>query len=183
MPSRIDYKYPRIKTSVENQKILKASGYTPVFSSNVSAIQRSGADLYIRFHNGVVYQYPRKGKDYGSLLTSASKGKWVWANLRKTNAPYNRVGNFPLDGDVDLTTEQMMERVSQQSKLDVLKEMITAKKVSTIKKVAQSTLVKPSVIKTLEPLDILKAVVITTLVVNDKSERNTTKTDNQSYRL
>jgi hypothetical protein len=117
MPSRINYEYPRIKTSVENQAILRSQGYTPVFSSNVSAIQRDGPDLYIRFHNGAVYVYPNQGSNYGDLLLSPSKGKWVWANLRRKNVAYAEVGNLPLDGDVDLTTEQLMSRLQDEGLL------------------------------------------------------------------
>lgn len=117
MPSRIDYEYPRIKTSVGNQAILRSQGYTPVFSSNVSAIQRKLKDLYIRFHNGSVYKYPNQGSKYGDLLLSPSKGKWVWANLRRKNVAYSKVGDFPLTGDSDLTDEQLLERIVEEGLL------------------------------------------------------------------
>jgi hypothetical protein len=117
MPSRIDYEYPRIKTSVENQAILKSQGYTPVFSSNVSGIQRKLKDLYIRFHNGAIYVYPNQGEQFGDLLLSPSKGKWVWANLRRKNVSYAKVGTLPLEGDLDLTTDEMMERLADEGLL------------------------------------------------------------------
>lgn len=104
---RVEYKYERIKTPVSDQKTLRDAGFTPFFSSNVSAGQRDGKDLFIRFHNGTVYQYPNKGDRFGELLTSPSKGQWVWRNLRNTNAPFNKVGSFPLQGDRDLTDEEL----------------------------------------------------------------------------
>ena len=113
MPKKV-YEYERIKTSVDNQRILKEQGYTPVYSSNVSAIQRQLKDLYIRFHNGSVYVYPGSGDMFNDLLTSSSKGKWVWANLRRPNKPYNKVGSMPLEGDRDFTDvelEQELERL------------------------------------------------------------------------
>ena len=164
MPSRIDYEYPRIKTSVENQKILRDSGYTPVFSSNVSAIQRTGADLFIRFHNGNVYQYPRKGNRYGDLLTSPSKGKWVWANLRATNAPFTKVGDFPLTGDLDLTTSQMEDRLAQIGKLAIAKEMVSALAVTSIKDVAINTIATKSILDTLTVREPFYLSIISTLV-------------------
>ena len=164
MPSRIDYKYPRIKTSVENQKILKEQGYTPVFSSNVSAIQRNGADLFIRFHNGVVYQYPRRGKQFNSLLVSPSKGEWVWNNLRKTNASFNKVGDFPLTGDLDLTTSQMEDRLAQIGKLEIAKEMVSALAVTSIKDIALNSIVSRSLLSTLIKEDSLYTTIIPTLV-------------------
>lgn len=164
MPSRIDYEYPRIKTSVANQEILKEQGYTPVFSSNVSAIQRDGTDLYIRFHNGTVYQYPRRGRQFNSLLVSPSKGKWVWRNLRATNASFNKVGNFPLTGDLDLTTEEMETRLAQIGKLTIAKEMVSALSVTSIKDVAIKTIANKGLLSTLVSKDSLYATIIPTLI-------------------
>ena len=113
MPKTI-YEYKRIKTPVSDQKTLKEAGYTPVFSSNVSAIQRKLKDLYIRFHNGSIYKYPGQGKNFGDLLLSSSKGKWVWANLRKTNISFSKVGSMPLDGDLDLTDEQLFTELKER---------------------------------------------------------------------
>lgn len=161
---RTEYKYKRIKTSVENQEILRDNGYTPVFSSNVSAIQRNGADLFIRFHNGNVYQYPRKGKDFNSLLTSASKGKWVWANLRGKNVSYNKVGDFPLTGDLDLTTAQMEERLAQIGKLEIAKEMVTALTVNSIRDVALKSLASKSLLESLTTPDPFNIGILSTIV-------------------
>jgi len=108
MPRRIN-KYKRIKTPVSDQRTLKDAGYTPFFSSNVSAGQREGTDLFIRFHNGSVYKYPNQGKNFSELILSASKGKWVWANLRRTKAPFTKVGGFPLAGDLDVTDEELFK--------------------------------------------------------------------------
>ena len=125
MPRTV-YEYERIKTSVANQQILRSQGYTPVFSSNVSAIQRNVSDLYIRFHNGSVYLYPNQGDRFNDLLTSPSKGKWVWRELRRKNVPYSRVGDFPLDGDLDLTNEQMEERIKEEGLLVQALQLVEA---------------------------------------------------------
>ena len=126
MPNRVNYEYPRIKTSVENQAILRSQGYTPVFSSNVSGIQRQDRDLYIRFHNGSIYVYPNQGSNFGDLLLSPSKGKWVWANLRRKNVSYSKVGTLPLEGDLDLTTDEMMSRLADEGLLVQAIQMVKA---------------------------------------------------------
>ena len=116
MPRTV-YEYERILTSVENQQILRSQGYTPVFSSNVSGIQRKGNDLYIRFHNASIYVYPNQGNRFNDLLLSPSKGKWVWRELRRKNVAYSQVGSLPLDGDLDLSNDEMMERIKEEGLL------------------------------------------------------------------
>ena len=106
MPRTV-YEYERIHTSVSDQRTLREKGYTPFFSSNVSAGQRVGKDLYIRFHNGNIYKYPNKGSRFNDLLLSPSKGKWVWANLRRKNVSYSKVGSMPLSGDRDLSYDEL----------------------------------------------------------------------------
>ena len=108
---KIVQNFVRIKTSISDQKILKDKGFTPVFSSNVSAIQRDDDDLFIRFHNGSIYKYPNQGKNFGDLLLSSSKGKWVWANLRRKNVSFSKVGSMPLAGDIDLTDDQLFDEL------------------------------------------------------------------------
>jgi len=111
---RTEYEYERILIPVSDQQTLRELGYSPVFSSNVSAISRVNSTLYIRFHNGSVYQYPNQGSKYGDLLTAPSKGKWVWDNLRRKNVSYSKVGNIPLDGDRDLTDEELFKEISKR---------------------------------------------------------------------
>jgi hypothetical protein len=124
MPRTV-YEYERILTPVSDQKTLRAEGYTPFFSSNVSAGQRDGKDLFIRFHNGSVYKYPNKGSQFNDLLLSPSKGKWVWGNLRRPNVAFSKVGSFPLKGDLDLTDEQMETKFLQLDK-KILAPKLTA---------------------------------------------------------
>jgi hypothetical protein len=116
MPRKV-YEYERIKTPVSDQKTLREAGYTPFFSSNVSAGQRDDKDLYIRFHNGNIYKYPNKGNRFNDLLLSASKGKWVWANLRRTHATFSKVGSMPLAGDRDLTDEELFKEFEKLDKV------------------------------------------------------------------
>jgi len=134
---RVEHEYKRILTPVSDQITLKEKGYTPFFSSNVSAGQRDGDDLFIRFHNGSIYQYPKQGKNFGDLLLSPSKGKWVWQNLRRKNVSFSKVGSFPLTGDRDLTDEELFTEIKKQ-KISIQQPLI-AGLLSTIIVKEQST--------------------------------------------
>jgi len=127
MPKTI-HKFKRIKTPVSDQLKLKDAGYTPFFSSNVSAGQRDEDDLYIRFHNGSIYKYPNQGKNFNSLLTSSSKGKWVWNNLRRKNVSFSKVGSLPLAGDIDLTDEELFTELKEKK----IKPIIISHLLSTL---------------------------------------------------
>lgn len=116
MPRKV-YEYKRIKTPVSDQKTLREAGYTPFFSSNVSAGQRDDNDLFIRFHNGNIYKYPNKGNQFNDLALSSSKGKWVWANLRRPKVAFSKVGSFPLAGDRDLTDDELFAAFEKLDKV------------------------------------------------------------------
>jgi len=122
---KIIHEFKRIKTSTADQKKLKDEGFTPFFSSNVSAGDRRGSDLFIRFHNGSIYKYPNQGKNFGDLLLSSSKGKWVWQNLRNRNVAFSKVGSLPLNGDRDLTDDELFNEI-QNLKVSVQKPIITS---------------------------------------------------------
>ena len=100
--------YKRILPSRQSRSEMRKRGYTWVLSSNVSGVASRGEDLYIRFHNGSVYQYPNQGDKMHQLLDASSKGRWVWDNLRRPNVSYRRVGELPLDEDIDYTDEEIM---------------------------------------------------------------------------
>ena len=71
--------------------------YTPVSSSNVQGIQYEleTETLTITFNNDTTYEYPGVNADMAlSMLTSTSKGQWVWRNLRKPGWPFLKVGTF-----------------------------------------------------------------------------------------
>ena len=140
MPRTI-YKYERIKTSVSDQQSLRSLGFFPVFSSNVSAIKRVFSTLVIRFHNGSVYSYPNSGDKYGDLLTSPSKGKWVWDNLRRKNVAYFKGDSIPLSGDKDLTDEELMASLSKAGLLVQALAMVEAlsPKILPIKMITAAT--------------------------------------------
>lgn len=140
MPRTV-YEYERIKTSVDNQRILREKGWTPVFSSNVSAIQRRLNNLYIRFHNSSIYVYPQQGSKFGELLTSPSKGKWVWDNLRRKNVAYSKVGSLPLEGDRDLTDKELEAEIMKRGLLvrNILRVASENIQVSPLQLVAGST--------------------------------------------
>jgi hypothetical protein len=101
--------YQRILPDFKTRTKLREQGYTWVLSSNVSAVRVFGNDLIIRFHNGSVYKYPNQGLQYDDMINSESKGRWVWNNLRRTNVPYSKLGSMPLETDLDMTDEEVMQ--------------------------------------------------------------------------
>lgn len=100
--------YQRILPDYKARKELREQGFTWVLSSNVSAVRATQGNLYIRFHNGSVYEYPRMGGRYEDILNAESKGRWVWNELRRKNVPYSKIGAMPMDDDLDLTDEEVM---------------------------------------------------------------------------
>ena len=116
--------YRRVRHSPDQKHKLAQSGFQHVLSSNVSAISRTGTkasdSLLIRFHNGSVYEYPNKAQEYQGLLSSNSKGKWVWTHLKGRggkgygadhSATYKKIGKIPLKGDLPITDKQMEKRI------------------------------------------------------------------------
>ena len=86
---------------------LAKHGFQAVQSSNVSAVGQSEGDLMIRFHNGSVYRYFKMGDELMSILSSNSKGKWVWRYLRRAGVPYQLVGVLELPDDLDVTDQEL----------------------------------------------------------------------------
>jgi hypothetical protein len=105
-----DREYKRINPTIKERGKLAEEGYTWVLSSNVSAVAQRGNDLYIRFHNASLYRYPNKGNLFERILAASSKGKWVWRFLRRKNVEYEKVGTLPLDQDIDVSDEEIIER-------------------------------------------------------------------------
>lgn len=95
-------------SGIERFTLAKA-GFQAVQSSNVSAVGVSENDLLIRFHNGSVYKYYDMAERYQSILSSNSKGKWVWRFLRRAGVPYVRIADFPLPDDLDMTDEELFD--------------------------------------------------------------------------
>ena len=100
--------YQRIQPSAKSRQALRERGMSWVLSSNVSAIGRSGDDLYVRFHNGSIYVYFNKGDLFQDMYKANSKGRFVWRKLRRPNVPYKKVGSMPLDEDLDVSDEEIM---------------------------------------------------------------------------
>ena len=100
--------YQRILPDNKTRQALRQQGYTWVLSSNVSAVRQFGDSLIIRFHNGSVYEYQTQGDRFNDIISSNSKGRWVWNELRRKNVPYSKLGAMPLDTDIDLTDEEVM---------------------------------------------------------------------------
>ena len=94
-------KYTRYSHTVEESRYLKNKGLRAVISSNVSAVGLRNGELIIRFHGGATYAYPKSGDLYDDLVSAASKGKFVWKQLRKKNVPYYRVGNINIKDDIE----------------------------------------------------------------------------------
>lgn len=93
MPIKLneDRKYQRYKYTEAEKEFIRSKGFTPVLSSNVSAIARDGDTLYIRFHRGgATYSYPTSGDLFDKMLASPSKGHFVWEYLIWKHVPYKR---------------------------------------------------------------------------------------------
>lgn len=120
-------RYKRIRLTQNEKDDLLDRGLTPVLSSNVSAIAKSGRSLIVRFHGGATYEYPQSGNLYARMLNSGSKGKFVWRNLRKAGVPYKRINNIPMDYDKDLDRDLMQEAELK----DIQQELLTIKPVRT----------------------------------------------------
>ena len=125
--------YQRLEHTKEERDRLDRAGFTPVLSSNVSAIGEHNGDLYIRFHGGNSYIYPNSGDLYRPMLQSSSKGRFVWNQLRRKNVPYRRIANVILPKDVpsrdmnlpaetiEVTSEVMQQLVAENR--NILREL------------------------------------------------------------
>ncbi len=101
--------YQRILPDFKARKELRERGFTWVLSSNVSAVRRQDNNLYIRFHNGSLYEYPNLGNRYEEILDAESKGRWVWNELRRKNVSYRKLGSMPMEDDLDVDDEEVMK--------------------------------------------------------------------------
>lgn len=111
--------FRRIRQSARDVLFLEELGFVEVMSSNVSAVMVDGEDLLIRFHRGEVYRYPGQGYLFNHMMRSASKGRWVWQNLRRTNVPYYQEQSIITPSGVqhsNLTYEQIGERFAEEYK-------------------------------------------------------------------
>ena len=94
-------KYTRLAHTLDETNLLRDRGFKSVVSSNVSAVAIQGDALVIRFHGGATYEYPGMRDRYTDIMSAPSKGKWVWREIRRKNAPYNRVGDIVIEDAVD----------------------------------------------------------------------------------
>lgn len=102
--------YQRYRHTAQEKMILTEHGFTPVLSSNISALAFIEEDLLIRFHTGDVYRYPKLAKLFKVLLESNSKGRAFWTLIRRRNKSFIKEGkNFSLESDLDLPTEEFIE--------------------------------------------------------------------------
>lgn len=84
-------KYQRYQYTEREKRFIESKGFTPVLSSNVSAIARDGDTLYVRFHRGgATYSYPTSGDLFDKMLDSPSKGHFVWEYLIWKHVPYKK---------------------------------------------------------------------------------------------
>jgi hypothetical protein len=101
-------KYQRILPSQDSIKKLESNGFEWVLSSNVSGAKEVDGDLYIRFHNGSIYKYPKRGELFDNLIAASSKGKWVWRFLRRAGVKFQKVGKLPLPEDRQVPDSQIV---------------------------------------------------------------------------
>jgi len=116
---REDREYPRLEHTKTESRILTSNGFTPVVSSNVSAIAKDKTGLLVRFHGGATYNYPRSGDLFQEMLDAPSKGKFVWEELIRKNVPYQRVGNIRLAEDVP-SRDMMLPKQQEPSGKSIL---------------------------------------------------------------
>lgn len=56
--------------------------YTPVQSSNISAVAKDGKDLLVKFKNGTEYRYSDAGDHYDGLIGADSVGRHFGVHIR-----------------------------------------------------------------------------------------------------
>lgn len=120
MPIQIDEdrKYKRYEHTDAEKRFIESKGFTPVVSSNVSAIARDKNILYIRFHHGgATYAYPKSGDLYGSMLNAPSKGKFVWNMLIRKHVPYYKASQKVFKMGVSSEREAPID-LMQQAKIE-----------------------------------------------------------------
>jgi hypothetical protein len=138
--------YRRYEHTEDEINRLDRSGFTPVLSSNVSAIGEHNGDLYIRFHGGNSYVYPNSGDLYQAMLQSSSKGRFVWNRLRKANVPYRRIANVRLPKDVPSTDINLPEATMEVTS-NVLQALVREN--AKVMQELDRSYLKPSDVKTL----------------------------------
>lgn len=126
--------YRRYKHTAEEQREIRANGFTPVVSSNVSAIARDGTILYIRFLDSATYAYPKSGELYEDMLNSKSKGKFVWNKLIRPRVPYSKAPSkqFSLDSDIDAPLNLMEEFRDRKVEQPKISTIVSDSKLSTL---------------------------------------------------
>lgn len=101
------------------QKIrLANAGLQWVRSSNVSGVGVQDDNLIIRFHNGSLYAYKDKAKDFDNIMKANSKGHWVWVHLRRQQVPYMKIGSLKFDTDTGISDEEVFNLVDKKG-LDI----------------------------------------------------------------
>lgn len=138
--------YRRYEHTGPERRRLDQAGFTPVLSSNVSAIGEHDGDLYIRFHGGSSYVYPGSGDLYVPMLQSSSKGRFVWNQLRRKNVPYRRIPNVILPKDVP-STDLMLPEATMEVSNEVFNELLAANQ--NIVREMQRSFIEPNDVKTL----------------------------------
>lgn len=109
--------YRRYKHTAQEQKLIRSKGFTPVVSSNVSAIARDDKVLFVRFHDSSTYSYPKSGELFDKMLHSKSKGKFVWNELIRKNVPYSRASYKDFSTGAEIEQEpplNIMEQAKQE---------------------------------------------------------------------
>jgi len=145
--------YRRYKHTAEEQKAIRAKGFTPVVSSNVSAIAREGKILYVRFLDSATYAYPRSGKLFDEMLNSKSKGKFVWSELIRKRVPYRKANAkaFKLGTEIEKQAPRnLMDEArakQQEAKKPALKTILTGLALSTL--ISKDNVLKQGIITSL----------------------------------
>jgi hypothetical protein len=107
-------KYRRYRPNPSEKVQLANNGLQWVLSSNVSALGINDDDLIIRFHNGSLYQYEGQAKHFKPMLSSNSKGSYVWIHLRRKKVPYKKIGALPLNEDVETSDDDIFNLIDME---------------------------------------------------------------------
>jgi hypothetical protein len=87
---------PKVAQTAIQKNELRKVGFTPLKSSNVSAIAEQEDDLIIRFHDASLYRYPNQGDLFNEMASALSPGRFVWNRLRRPMVRFEKIGALVL---------------------------------------------------------------------------------------
>lgn len=74
--------YEKFELTAEEQVEMIENDWSPLVSSNLKAVKIDGNDLYIWFHNDMVYKYKGQAEMYYPFNEALSPGRLLWRTIR-----------------------------------------------------------------------------------------------------